>query len=120
VARNGAEIVKDSMKQVGIDVELLGNTGDQFIAKLNAKKAQIFGLSYSQDYPDAQDFLQLFYGPNEAPGPNSNNYKNPEYDALYRQMSVMLPGPERDEVIRKMVAIVNEECTWIYADVRTN
>jgi len=119
VQRNAAEIFKNQMKAVGIDVELVGHTGDQFIAMLNQKKAQIFGLSYSQDYPDAQDFLQLFYGPNEAPGPNSNNYKNAEYDALYKQMMVMRPGPPRDEVTRKMVALVNEDCPWIYQDVRT-
>jgi ABC-type transport system substrate-binding protein len=120
LVRNSAEIFVSEMKEIGVDVELVGNTWDQMIAKINDKKAQIFGMSYSQDYPDAQDFLQLFYGPNEAPGPNATNYKNPEYDALYKKMSVMQDSPERDEVIKKMVAMVNEDCPWIYADVRTN
>jgi ABC-type transport system substrate-binding protein len=120
LVRNGAEMFVSDMKEVGIDVSLVSNTWDQMIAKINDKKAQLFGMSYSQDYPDAQDFLQLFYGPNEAPGPNATNYKNADYDALYKRMSVMPPGPERDGVIRKMVAIVNEDCPWIYQDVRTN
>jgi len=117
--RNGAEIFKNQMKEIGIDVDLIANTGDQFIAKQNAKNVQITGQSYSQDYPDAQDFLQLFYGPNEAPGPNSSNYKNADYDALYKRMSVMQDSPERDVVIRKMVEILNDDCPWIYQDLRT-
>ncbi len=120
VTRNGAELFKIAMKDVGIDVEVSTNSWDQFLAKVNDKKAQIFGMSYSQDYPDAQDFLQLFYGPNEAPGPNGTNYKNPEYDGLYKRMCTMEPGPDRDAVIRRMVAILNEDCPWIYEDVRTN
>ena len=119
VQRNGAEIFKNSMKDVGIDVEIAGQTWDQFIAKLHAKNSQISGLSWSQDYPDAQDFLQLFYGPNESPGPNDSNYKNPEYDALYQKMNVMQDGPERDEVIKKMLAILYEDCPWSYTDLRT-
>jgi ABC-type transport system substrate-binding protein len=119
VTRNGAEIFKNSLKEIGIDVELIGNTGDQFITKLNSKNAQIFGLSYSLDYPDAQDFLQLFYGPYEAPNSNSSNYKNPEYDALYKRMCVMQPGPERDVIIGKMIALVNDDCPWSYTDLRT-
>jgi ABC-type transport system substrate-binding protein len=120
VQRNGDELFVNAMKEIGIDVEMNANTWDQFNAKINDKKAQLFGISYSQDYPDAQDFLQLFYGPNEAPGVNGTNYKNPEYDALYKEMSVMSDGPARNDVIRKMVAVVNEDCPWIYEDVRTN
>ena len=116
---NGAETFKSAMAAIGIRIELVANTWDQFLAKLNDKKGQIFGLSWSQDYPDAQDFLQLFYGPNESPNSNNANYKNAEYDALYKQMSVMQPGEERDAVTRKMLAIVNEDCPWIYQDVRT-
>ena len=67
---------------------------------------------------DAQDFLQLFYGPNELAGPNSANYKNPAYDKLYDRMNVMAPGAERDDVIKKMLAVVDEDCPWSYTDHR--
>jgi oligopeptide transport system substrate-binding protein len=62
------------------------------------------------DYPDAENTLQLFYGPNAAPGSNDGNYRNPAYDELYRQAGVMLPGPERTELYRRMNEMVIDDC----------
>lgn len=119
VSRNGSEIFKNCMQEIGIKVELSANTWDQFITKVEKKSAQILGLSWTADYPDAENFLQLFYGPNESPKPNNSNYKNPKYDELYLKMAVMQPGAARDAVIREMLAIVNEDCPWSYTDYRT-
>lgn len=68
------------------------------------------GYGWSLDYPDAENTLQLFYGPNEAPGSNASNYKNPEYDALYEQAAVMQPGPERTELLQRMNQMVIDDC----------
>lgn len=65
------------------------------------------------DFPDAQNTLQLFYGPNGSPGSNDANYDNPEYDELYRQASVMLPSPERTEIYRRMNRMVIDDCVAI-------
>jgi oligopeptide transport system substrate-binding protein len=62
------------------------------------------------DYPDAQNTLQLFYGPNSSPGSNDANYRNPEYDRLYEQASTMLPSPERTEIYRRMNQMVIDDC----------
>ena len=62
------------------------------------------------DYPDAQNTLQLFYGPNASPGSNDANYHNPEYDRLYEQASVMLPSPERTAIYRRMNQMVIDDC----------
>ena len=118
VTRAGAEIFKNNMADIGVKVDLVANTWDQFNDKVQKKKGQVFGMAWGADYPDAQNFLQLFYGPNVSPGPNGSNYSNPAYDALYDRMKVMQPGPARDEVIRKMLRIVNEDCPWSYTDHR--
>jgi ABC-type transport system substrate-binding protein len=118
VNRNGAEIFVNSMAAIGVKIELASNTWDQFDDKVKKKQAQMFGMAWGADYPDAQNFLQLFYGPHESPGPNNSNYKNPAYDALYDRMKLMLPGAERDAVIAKMLAILNEDCPWNYTDHR--
>ncbi len=62
------------------------------------------------DYPDAENTLQLFYGPNGSPGSNDANYRNPEYDRLYEEASVMLPSPERTEIYRRMNRILVDDC----------
>lgn len=62
------------------------------------------------DYPDAENTLQLFYGPNGSPGSNDANYRNPEYDRLYEQSSVMLASPERTAIYRRMNQMVIDDC----------
>jgi len=62
------------------------------------------------DFPDAENTLQLFYGPNGSPGSNDANYKNPEYDRLYEQSSTMLPSPERTEIYQRMNRILIDDC----------
>jgi len=65
------------------------------------------------DYPDAENTLQLFYGPNASPGSNDGNYRNPDYDELFRQAAVMLPGPERTKLYRRMNQMVIDDCVAI-------
>lgn len=62
------------------------------------------------DYPDAENTLQLFYGPNGSPGSNDSNYRNPEFDRLYEQASVMLPSPERTALYRRMNEMLIDDC----------
>ena len=65
------------------------------------------------DYPDAENTLQLFFGPNASPGSNDANYRNPEYDRLFREAAVMLPSPERTDLYRRMNELVIEDCVAI-------
>lgn len=71
------------------------------------------------DYPDAENTLQLFYGPNSSPGSNDANYRNPDYDRLYEQSSVMLPSPERTAIYQRMNRQVIDDCVAISGISRT-
>ena len=71
------------------------------------------------DYPDAENTLQLFYGPNSSPGSNDANYRNPEYDRLYDQARVMLPSPERTQIYRRMNQMVIDDCLAVTGMART-
>jgi oligopeptide transport system substrate-binding protein len=62
------------------------------------------------DYPDAENTLQLFYGPHSSPGSNDANYRNDEYDRLFREASVMLSSPERTALYRRMNQMVVDDC----------
>jgi ABC-type oligopeptide transport system substrate-binding subunit len=72
------------------------------------------GSGWVLDYPDPENFLQLFYGPNQAPGSNSTNYQREEYDRMYEQVRNMRNGPERMELIEKMRAMITEDCPVIF------
>jgi ABC-type transport system substrate-binding protein len=76
-------------------------------------------VGWGLDYPDAENTLQLFYGPNASPGSNSANYRNPEYDSLYRQAAVMQPSAERTAIYRRMNQLIIDDCVTISGLSRT-
>ncbi|HID44402.1 MAG TPA: hypothetical protein EYP34_01435 [Chromatiaceae bacterium] len=76
-------------------------------------KIKIVGMGWGLDYPDAENTLQLFYGPNGSPGSNNANFNDPEYNRLYEQSAVMQPSPERTKLYRRMNQIVLDSCVTI-------
>ncbi len=71
------------------------------------------------DYPDGDNFMMLFYGPNI----NQNNngcFQLPEYDTLYAQSQKIPAGPERDVLYHKMARLmeVNASSRMGYARYR--
>jgi ABC-type transport system substrate-binding protein len=112
-ARQMAEYMKKQMARIGVSLNVEYRTWARFQEMIDQKQAQFYSLGWVADYPDEQTFLQLFWTKNEAPGPNSANYSNPEYDELYERGMVMNPGAERDEVYRKMQRIVMEDVPWL-------
>ncbi|MFH1612626.1 MAG: ABC transporter substrate-binding protein [bacterium] len=117
-SRQMAEYFVKQMSQIGIKIEINNNTWPQFLQKLKTKSATIFGLAWIIDYPDAENFLQLFYGPNSSPGPNSTNFNHLEYNKLYEKIKYLSDSPKRREIIKKMVSILTEECPWIFGTHR--
>lgn len=64
-------------------------------------KTMFKSSAWIADYPDADNFMQLFYGKN-INITNNACVKIPEYDRLYEQTQKMPPSPERDALYRKM------------------
>lgn len=112
--RQMAEKFIQDMAALGLRMRLEAVTWPEFLERLKKKKIQIAGAAWGADYPDPENFLQLLYGPNESPGENNANFKNPEYDRLYLQMAAMQDTPERLAIIKRMKDIIAEECPWIF------
>ena len=77
------------------------------------------GSAWIADYPDADNFMQLFYGKN-INVTNNACFKHPEYDRLYEKSQSMPVGPERDLLYRKMSRIleVNMPVMMLYSSYR--
>jgi len=73
-------------------------------------KLPFFRASWIADYPDAENYLSLFYSPNFCPkGPNYTHFINPEYDELYlRSLSVTVDSI-RFNLYRRMEEIMMTE-----------
>lgn len=118
-ARQRGEHFVQNMADIGVRVKVESCTWPEYLERLRRKKFQLVGSSWSADYPDPENFLQLLYGPNAPPGENNASYSNPEYDSLYRRMAVMSDSPERLSIIQRMKSIVAEDCPWILISHRT-
>ena len=108
-ARQSYEFLRAQFAKVGIKLKGEFLTFSDFLRKKEAGDFQLSGGGWRADYPDAENFYQLLYGPNKAPGPNDGSYQNAEFDKLYKQMRQMSPGPERNQIIEKMAAIVTAD-----------
>lgn len=86
---------------------------------INQRELDIFLLGWTMAYPDAQYNLQLFYGPNAAPGANSSNYSNPEFDRLFERASKLPDGAERDAIYRRLNRLIVDDCVIIGSLART-
>jgi oligopeptide transport system substrate-binding protein len=114
-----SELMKRQLERIGIRLNVRLVTFAQLISATNTKKAPIFSFAWSSDYPDGENNLALFYGPNESPGSNHYNYKNAAYDKLYEQIKVMGPSPERTAIYNKMRNMVVEDVPYVGAMART-
>lgn len=108
-----AEATTRQLAEVGIRLNVRLVDFSTLIETVNAKAAQLFTFAWSSDYPDAENNLALFYGPNESPGSNHYNYNNPEYDRMYEQILTMSPGPERTEIYETMRDMLLEDVPYI-------
>ncbi len=117
-SRQQGEFFRIQMRRLGLEVEADYMTWPKFQDAAKTRSHQVFALGWVADYPDAQNFLLLFYGPHRSPGPNTSNYSNPEFDALYEE-AIAIPDPEkRIPLYHEMEDIVIEDCPWLLTTYR--
>ena len=107
------------LKKIGIKMEVNSLDFSELSEKLREKTAPFFGLAWGSDYPDAENNLQLFYGPFKSPLSNNFNYDRPEYNKLYDEVRVMQPSPERTAKYVKMRDMIIEDVPMIGSMART-
>jgi ABC-type transport system substrate-binding protein len=113
-ARQIAEFFQKQMEQIGIKIKLSASPWPEFQARVKKKSIEMFGLAWSADYPDAENFLQLFYGPNKSPGANGTNYDNPQFNKDFEAAVVMQDSPERTARYIKLNRFLADEAVALF------
>ena len=101
--------------KIDIQLEVRATDNNQFQDKVRKGKYQVFWLGWLADYPDAENFLFLLYGPTgktRFDGENTANYASAEYDRLFVQMKTLQDGPEKQKLIDQAVALVRQDAPW--------
>ena len=90
------EYIQHQLSLIGININIDISTGASFRDMVANSKLNFFRGSWIADYPDAENYLALFYSKNFSPkGPNYTHFKNKKYDKLYQ-----LAMNEQNENIR--------------------
>ena len=82
-------------------------------------KLSLIHSSWTMDYPDVENLMALYYGPNAAPGSNSASYNNPAYNHLYEASAALNESPERTQNYREMNQLLMDDCVSMTGISRT-
>ncbi|MBO4491253.1 MAG: hypothetical protein J5944_07840 [Lentisphaeria bacterium] len=111
--RQTAELLAEDLRQIGIQLKPEYSTRPRFIQKLSQGNMQLFRFSWTGDYPDTENFLQLFYSPNIGIS-NRVSYQDKTFDDMYRKILPMAQSEERNKIYRDMAKYITEQCPWIF------
>ena len=79
-----ASYIANELQQIGIKINVEVVQKSLLLEQTAKSEALFFRGSWIADYPDAENFLSVFYGKNPAP-PNYTRYNNPKFDKLYEE-----------------------------------
>ena len=118
-----AVFMSDSARKVGINLETELMTFPEFLRRQDEGTGQAYDAGWVMDYPDAQNMLQLLYGPNKPPGINSASYNSKRYNSLYEELAPLDDSKESDlkrkiEIIRQMHEQLEEDTPWVLLEFR--
>jgi oligopeptide transport system substrate-binding protein len=100
-----ASFVAKQMEEVGIPVQVEVIQKSLLLEQTAKSQALFFRGSWIADYPDAENYMTMFYSKNPAP-PNYTRYKNPDFDLLYEKALLETNDSLRYELYRKMDQLV--------------
>ena len=102
--------IQQQLGLIGINVEVDVNPPAPLREQMAQGKLQWFRGSWVADYPDAENYLSLFYSPNHSPaGPNYTRFKDPKVDRLYERARATSDDSLRTILYHQIDSIVMEQ-----------
>nr|WP_234462587.1 ABC transporter substrate-binding protein [Adhaeribacter terrigena] len=109
-----AEYFQKKWSDVGVKCEIEINQAPAHQEQVDNGRSTFFMKSWLGDYPDAENYLALFYSKNFSPaGPNKTHFKNARYDEFYEKAKLEQNLQTRWKLYQEMDKIVVEECPVI-------
>jgi ABC-type transport system substrate-binding protein len=105
------ELWKKSMDAIGIRLTFRKATWPDLLKAARLGKLQMRTIGWLANIPDADNFLQLLYGPN-ADQNNDARFRLPAYDRIYRQAKRLPDSPERDALYHELTRLAVVYAPW--------
>lgn len=104
--------VAKQLEDVGIKVQVEAVQRATLLEEMAKSRALFFRGSWIADYPDAENYLSVFYSKNPAP-PNYTRYHNPTFDVLYEKALVTTNDSLRYNLYQQMDQLVMNDAPVI-------
>ncbi|APV50514.1 hypothetical protein BWI17_12935 [Betaproteobacteria bacterium GR16-43] len=107
------QLWKKNLDTIGIRMEVVVEKWPDLRKKSKLGKLQNWHLAWNGDFPDAENFYQLLYGPN-CGSSNDGCFQLPEFDRLYEKALAIPPtnAEERAKVYQQMARLVAVYQPW--------
>jgi ABC-type transport system substrate-binding protein len=100
------ELWKRSMDDIGIRFRVRKARWQDLLKASNAGKLMMWQLGGSAATPDADNWLQTYYGPNAGFKGNRSRFRLDAYDRLYEKARITPDGPERTRLYQEMARLI--------------
>jgi len=101
-----------SMKDIGIRIDFRKAKFPDLLKEANAGTLMMWALGGSASVPDAENWLNGLYGPNEGYKGNRGNFRLAAFDAAYDKAIQLPEGPERTRLYQEMARLVVAYAPW--------
>jgi oligopeptide transport system substrate-binding protein len=102
--------IQHQVSTIGIDLKIEVSPPAAVKEMKAEAKLPFFRASWIADYPDAENYLSMFYSKNFCPkGPNYTHFSNGEFDRLYEKSMATVDDSLRFSQYRQMENIMMEE-----------
>ncbi len=100
-----AAYIANELNLIGIHIQVEVVQKSLLLEQTSKSQAVFFRGSWIADYPDAENYLGVFYGKNPAP-PNYTRYNNILYNQLYEQAIAEINDSLRFQLYRQMDQLI--------------
>jgi oligopeptide transport system substrate-binding protein len=110
-----AQFIQYELARIGVNILIDVMPPATLREQMARGEARFFRGSWIADYPDAENYLGLFYSKNHSPaGPNYTHFSNKEFDKLFEKSLSITNQQERFLLYRKMNQIIIEEAPVVF------
>ncbi len=100
-----ASFIAKELEEAGIKIQVEVVQKSLLLEQTAKSQALFFRGSWIADYPDAENYLSVFYSKNPAP-PNYTRYNNPQFDLLYEKSLTEMNDAVKQNLYRQMDQLV--------------
>jgi len=111
-ARDTEQMWRKAFDRVGVRVRFVTVRTSEMATMSNACRLQMYSNGWAADYPDGENFMQLFYGPNIGET-NVPCYRSADYDRMYERSLRLPDSPERNALFVEMSRKLEADAVFV-------